>query len=137
MKRSEKTIMTTGGKPGSVLRPLLLTTVILLLTVFLCAGMPASVRAAASESDGKKLVIEVVEELPADEIEEAEVPLAALPDTEARETTRHILLAGLFLAASVTYVVYFSKYDKKLYLLRKEAAQAEKDARNRRRGETI
>lgn len=80
----------------------------------------------AAADDERELVITVVEEIPAEEIEESEVPLAAFPNSGHRSGTRHLLLMSLTLAAVIAYVWYFTLYEKRLSLLRAEAARAER-----------
>ena len=75
----------------------------------------------------KQLVITVVEDIPAMDIEENEVPLAAFPDTAGRSGTRHAVLMGLVLACVLAYVIYMGRYEKKLAVLRHKAARAEYD----------
>jgi hypothetical protein len=73
----------------------------------------------------KEITIEVVEDIPADDIEDAEIPLAALPVSEKSNAVRHIgMMLGLF-GAVCAYSVYFINYEKKLVRLREEAAEAE------------
>lgn len=111
---------------------LLLTALILLLT-------PRTSARAADSGDGggarRQLVITVVEEIPAEEIEEEAVPLAAVPDTASGRETRHAGMMGLTLAAVIFYVLYFGRYERKLLALRREAARAESDFLRRIRTE--
>ncbi len=91
---------------------------------------------AEEENEGeeeKTLVITVVERTEAEDIEENEIPLAAYSDTEERAGTRHAMLAGLMLAGVIAYTVYFVSYDRKLYDLRLEAAEAEYQAMTEKR----
>ena len=74
---------------------------------------------------GKQIRITVVEDIPAAEIEESEVPLAALPNTPARAGMRHAVWMGILFAAVLAYVIYFSIYDRKLFSMRREAARRE------------
>ena len=83
----------------------------------------------------RNLKITVVEDIPAAEIEESAVPLAALPDTKARRGLQHMIWMGALLAAAAVYVLYFSRYDRRLFLLRREAAEAEQACRIRLRTE--
>ena len=103
--------------------------VLMLLTLLLPAG------ALASETDpgetDRTLIVQVVEEIPAYDIEENQVPLAAYPDTPARSGVRHGAMMGLVLAAVIGYGVYFRRYDARLLRLRQEAALAEKRAAGR------
>ena len=116
----------------------------LLLSVLLMAGyvvpvgadtlpeeMAEEVYSVDSDSDAgrteehRQLEITVVEDIPAVEIEESEVPLAALPNTQVRNSVRHAFWMGALLLAVILYVVYFSVRDRRLYQLRREAALAE------------
>lgn len=78
--------------------------------------------------------ITVVEDIPAAEIEESEVPLAALPNTAAERGREHALWMGILLAAVIAYVIYFKMYDRRLFRLRLEAARAEQKRMAVRRG---
>ena len=123
----------------------------LILSVFLLTGsaMQASlaVRAeeTATEADGtdngtgaelteqKQLQITVVEDIPAVDIEEDEVPLAALPNTRTRSGMQHALWMGALLLAVIVYAAYFSAYDRRLSGLRRKAAGMEKKLMDLRR----
>ncbi|MBR2189110.1 MAG: hypothetical protein IJ860_06865 [Eubacterium sp.] len=105
----------------------------LLLGVVLMAIYGRSVLAdnpdsGAAESGKKHLVIEVVEDIPAVEIEDDEVPLAAAPVSSGQNSLRHPLMMGCLLTAVAAYVIYFSRYDRKLARLRRQAAEAEYNA---------
>ena len=99
----------------------------LLLTAVLIFLLPQTSARAADSGDSarKQLVITVVEEIPAEEIEEEAVPLAAVPDTAPGREIRHAGMMALTLAAVVFYVLYFGRYERKLLALRREAARAE------------
>lgn len=98
----------------------------LLLTLFLLFLLPQPSARAENSGDSarKQLVITVVEDIPAEEIEEEAVPLA-VPDIATGRETRHAGMMGLTLAAVVFYVLYFGRYEKKLLALRREAARVE------------
>ncbi|MBE6040950.1 MAG: hypothetical protein E7220_00335 [Clostridiales bacterium] len=109
--------------------------IILILSVIMMVMMFAAdiTRAADGEDERPEFSIEVVEEIPAEDIEEEAVPLAAAPDSPASEGIRHIGLMGLLLAGSIAYAAYFINYENKLAALRLEAAEAEARAGARRR----
>ena len=102
----------------------------MLAALMLLALLPAGAMGAeaASPETPQRLIVEVVEDIPAYEIEENQVPLAAYPDTPARSGVRHSAMMGLVLAAVIGYVVYFHRYEARLFRLRQEAAQAERRA---------
>ena len=81
-----------------------------------------------SDSGRKEITIEVVEDIPAGEIEDAEVPLAALPVSDKSNAVRHIGMMLALLAGVCAYSAYFIGYEKKLVKLREEAADAERKA---------
>ena len=99
-------------------------TALMLLALLLPAGALGA-EAAPAETP-RPLIVEVVEDIPAYEIEENQVPLAAYPDTPARSGVRHTAMMGLVLAAVIGYVVYFHRYEARLFRLRQEAALAER-----------
>ena len=125
--------------------------VFLLCGMILCMvfvkGVQAQESAAAEEtvqdagsgtgtpSEHRQLKITVLEDIPAAEIEDSAVPLAAVPGTEAHRGLQHVLWMGALLAAAAVYVLYFSRYDRRLFLLRKKAAEAEQTCRMRLRAE--
>ena len=97
----------------------------LLLAMALLALLPA--KAYADTEDGKKLVVTVVEEIPAEEIADDDVPLTSFSEIGSGITdgTRHVLLMSFLLLLLVMYVLYFSAYEKRLNALRWKAAEAE------------
>ena len=101
-------------------------TACLLLATALLAMLPAP-KACADTEDGKKLVVTVVEEIPAEEIEDDDVPLASFSEivSDSTDGPRHVLLMSLLLVLLVLYVLYFSAYEKRLHALRWKAAEAE------------
>lgn len=103
----------------------------MILAVLCMIALSAAAVPAAAD-----VQITVVEDIPAAEIEESEVPLAALPGTAAERGGQHALWAGILLAAVVAYVVYFSRYDRRLFRLRQEAARTEQMRMAALRGET-
>ena len=88
---------------------------------------------AENEGDGGRpeITIEVVEDIPAGDIQESEVPLAALPVSEKSNAVRHIGMMLALLAGVCAYSAYFIGYEKKLVRLREEAAEAEVKAEGR------
>ena len=79
------------------------------------------------QTDGsrREITIEVVEDIPADEIEDADVPLAALPVSEKSNAVRHVGMMLALLGAVCAYSAYFINYEKKLVRLREDAVEAE------------
>ncbi|MBR3330223.1 MAG: hypothetical protein IKG25_03290 [Mogibacterium sp.] len=84
-----------------------------------------------SDSGRKEITIEVVEDIPAGDIEDEEVPLAALPVSDKSNAVRHISMMLALLAGACAYSAYFIGYEKKLVRLREEAAEAEVRAEGR------
>lgn len=105
---------------------LITLTVLLLIAVVM---LPSSDAWADNEEDAagsrRDITIEVVEDIPADEIKDAEVPLAALPVSKKSNAVRHIGMMLVLLGAVCAYSAYFINYEKKLVSLRMEAAEAE------------
>ena len=96
------------------------------------------VMADTDEEEGQPdVTISVVEDIPVQDIEEAEIPLAANPDTAARSGVRRVMLAAVFLLLTAAYVLYFSAYDRKLYALSREAAQEERSFMDMRTGREV
>ena len=78
----------------------------------------------------------LIQDIPAEDISEQELPLAAGPNTEATDAARHAAMMGVVLLATIGYAVYFGRYDKRLADLRLEAAKAETAAMRRRKTDT-
>ena len=111
MKRRNRRLHRSGG----------FAALLALTLLFACMVQPVM---AEDDSEEKTLVITVLEDIPAEDIDDAEVPLAAFPAAEDH-STRHIALMGLTLLAVIAYAIYFGVYDTKLMRLRQEAAAAE------------
>ena len=79
-----------------------------------------------SENSGKNLVITVLEDIEPADIEDARVPLAALPQTKRDDSIRHLVLMSIAFICVIIYVLYFGRYEKKLIALRRETIEAEK-----------
>ena len=93
-----------------------------LFTLLICCMFRGSGQTAqAEDTTDRNLVIEVVEDIPAEEIEEQAVPLAALPDSPQRSNVRHSVLAGIFLACVLGYFLYFRNFKRRLRVLRETA----------------
>ncbi len=92
---------------------------------------------AYGASENGKLTITEIEDLPAVDIEENAVPLAAGPGEASRGGMRHAAMMGLVLAGVTVYVWYFSVMEKRLFALRKQAAEAEIRQRERRRAKKL
>ena len=60
------------------------------------------------ENDSSKpdITIEVVENIPAADIEESEVPLSAPTDTAAADNTRHMVIAWTLAVIAIAYAVF-------------------------------
>ena len=91
-----------------------------------------SLWADASGERPKELVITVVEDIPAADIEDNMVPLAAGPgDMSAaapQSGYRHACLMGLVLGAAIAYALYFRSLQAEVFRLRIRAAEAERQA---------
>jgi hypothetical protein len=114
----------TGGLP---LMALLCALVLLWAT----AAMPCRVLAAEESGDSSGLEIEVVGEYSIDDeiiIEDQEVPLALPEEKPAENGTRHAAMMGLVFCCAAGYVLYFHRYEERLFGLRREAARAQKQA---------
>ena len=118
----------SGSRLGRNLRRLLALTA---FAIILMLVMPVSpVRAGETRRDFR---ITVVEDIPAVDIEENEVPLAAMPNTKTRSGVRHAALMTLVLAASIGYIIYADSCDRKILALERRAAEAESDRCRRRK----
>ena len=94
--------------------------------VLLTALFGAHAYAAGAESPGNTLEITVVEQIPAEEIDDDEVPLAApFSGRPERRAFRTAAPAGVMLLVSLLYVAYTMRREKRLAALRMEAARAE------------
>ena len=98
---------------------------VLILSILSAVIMPQ--KAFADTGEARTLIVTVVEEIPVDEIDDDDVPLASFGDAEKRisESTRHVLLMSALLLFVTVYVFYFSTYEKRLGSLRYKAAEAE------------
>ena len=100
------------------------------LTAF---SAPAHVRAetetaqedTSGDNERKTLTITVLEDIPAEEIEEMEVPMAAAPVTHNSLRTGIIAWICVIAAALAAYIVYFTGYKRKLAQLSHVAAEKE------------
>lgn len=119
--------------------PAVLFFVLLALTV-LPAALPAAVRAETvseeqpQNGEKKTVTITVVEEIPAAEIREEAVPLAAAPVTKNSLRSYYIAWGCVIAAAFVFYGVYFMRYKRKLIKLQTLAAEKEKQMLDLYRG---
>lgn len=105
---------------------------VLTLTISMFA-YTAPINAEGENNGGKEIVIETIEDIPAGDIEEQPVPLAAMPDTQKRTEMRHAVMMIILLMGTAAYAIYFIRYENKLVMLRKKAAEAEEMAMLRRR----
>ena len=80
--------------------------------------------AYGDEEEGE-LIIRVVEEIPAEDIYDEEVPMAAQPTSANQSGTRHLLMMSFLLLLSCGYVGYFSHYEKRIDSLKEKVIQEE------------
>ena len=73
----------------------------------------------------KELVVEVVEDIPAVEIEDDAVPLAAVPDNGVENSVRYVIPVCLGFLLAAAYLVPRSKYNRQLFQMREEAYRNE------------
>ena len=120
-------------------RSLIIVFLIIMLFVMATAAAMFTVRSIAEgeNGSGKEIVIETVEDIPAGEIEEQEVPLAAMPQTSELVEMRHAVMMIVLLLGTAAYSVYFIRYEKKLVMLRRLAAEAEALAMKNRRDREV
>ena len=59
-----------------------------------------------NDGDKPEITIEVVEDIPAADIEEQEVPLAATVGAEAFDNTRHMVMTWTLAVVAIAYVVF-------------------------------
>ena len=78
-----------------------------------------------AEDEKPSFTITVEEEIPAQEIEENQVPLAAFPQEDTAPNTVIIVCVLIAAACSAAYLIYFARLKKHLNVLRAEAAGAE------------
>ena len=92
--------------------------------------MPVFMWAEDREED--TLVIEVVEDIPAINIEDGPIPLAegpgAMSGQDAGSGYRHAVLMGILLASVIACSIYFDRCEKELFRLRMRAAGAQQAA---------
>lgn len=84
--------------------------VLALMAAFCLAAFPA----AAAEEQGGNLVITVVEDIPAEDIDDSAVPLAA-PGSRANEIgQRLVLIAGIIFVCALIFVAIMIVREKRL-----------------------
>ena len=105
---------------------------LLIVSMMLAFGSPRSTgplyAEEGSSEDRPGLTISVVEEIPADDIEETRVPLGALPTSPDSEGVRHLIPALVLAVCAVVYVIYFFCLERRIFRLRRQAAEAESRA---------
>ena len=101
-------------------------TVTALLVLLVLCSIPVLARAAgeAEEEHRPELVITVLGDIVAEDIDTDATPLT-LFGSSLHGRIRHAVLMGITLLAVIGYVWYFSSYEKRLYLLRQTAAREE------------
>ena len=118
----------------------LLAAILLVMIMVLNPVLSVPVFGAQESEDGEEgdssgLVIEVVEELSIDDeiiIEDEEVPLAMFSEEAEDPGPRHAVMMGIVFCCAAGYVLYFRRYDEKLFVLRREAARAQKRLMDRK-----
>ena len=92
-----------------IIRVILITAVVWTLFI-LALSMSLQMTHAAGKEEKKKdrqeVTVEVVDEEPAQDIEESEVPLAASPHSAAMESTRSMIIAWTIAAAVLAYAIF-------------------------------
>ena len=91
----------------------------------LFTGMFFRATPAYGDEEEGELVITVVEEIPAEDIYDEEVPMAALPYSANQNGTRHLLMMSALLVLAFGYVGYFSHYEKKIDHLKQMVIEEE------------
>lgn len=107
----------------------------LMLTLLLTVGATATCLAAQEGEqtvlpgeNGEELVITVEGSEEAEsitDIEEDSVPLAESAGAARSADGMHVIWASVFLAGTIVYAAYFSRKQKKLFLLKRNVAEAE------------
>ncbi len=105
---------------------------ILIFGFCIMAGMLFKVHQLYAEKEERELVITVVEEIPAEEIYDEEVPMAALPYSKNQNGTRHLLMMSSLLVLSCAYIGYFHHYEKRIETLRAAVIEKEEELMQKR-----
>ena len=107
---------------------------VLVLTVMMLPVQKTLAEGNDEENDGDKsdITIEVVEDIPAEEIEEAEVPLAATVGSEAFDNTRRMVMVWTLAVVAIAYVVFVFSGMKR----RKTRRQIQAGTKGDRNGDT-
>jgi len=113
----------------------IICTLALLFAGLFAAGVQVYAEEPASAGGNEQLVITVVEEMEAEDIEEDEIPLAAYPTPNEQYGRRHAILAGTVFAMTCCYALYFILYERKLLRLKQEAAELEYKRMNERKAQ--
>ena len=79
------------------------------------------------KKDRQEVTVEVVDEKPAPDIEESEVPLAASPHSAAMESTRSLIIIWAITAALLAYLVFILLGMKRRKINKKLRAGTEGD----------
>lgn len=105
---------------------LLLVLAALLALAALTPVVPGKTVLATDLSEHPELTISVVETIPAEQIDDEGVPLAAGPGGGSAIQTPQVCLMGAVLAGSVAYALYGRRCDQRLFALRKQVVEAER-----------
>ncbi len=95
---------------------------VLMITLLVFAPVSAFAEEDISVENSDDLVLEVITD-DTETLMDKGVPLAAAPVDN--EYVQHAVLGGILLAMCLAYVIFFSLYQKKIFALRREVAQAE------------
>lgn len=108
---------------------------LLVVVAVTCAlALPARSAWADGEQDQPTLTVTVVENLPAEPIEDDGVPLAAGDAADTVIGLPQVVLMAAVLAASVGYAQYGRRCDERIFALRLQVIEAEKALTEQRGG---
>lgn len=105
---------------------LLLVLAALLAAATLAPVTPQKAVLATDLSEHPELTITVVETIPAEQIDDEGVPLAAGPGGGSAIEMPQVCLMGAVLICSVSYALYARRCDERLFALRKQVVDAER-----------
>lgn len=121
MRNTENRSLRRSGRARALRGMAALAAALLAGGIFLTAAFAAA--ETGSEAD-EGLVITVLEDIRAEDVDDGGVPLSLLSPSQ-HSRIRHAALMGAALTAVIAYVWYFGSFEKKLRLLRRTAAREE------------
>lgn len=96
----------------------MIRTGMILMIIFIIAGCRTCITWADTEDEGedqrKEIVLEVVEDIPAQDIDEAEVPMAQGPNLNAFESGTLALAALPIILIAAVFIAFRTKHRKKI-----------------------